>query len=227
MRAKTTFVVAVVVCGAALVVGFCGCGTGPIEQSYAIQSGAQPVSRAAVVEARAAEKTDEPELIDLMKELRTANLNLVDRLTAGSPDQVVRAAVQVSLIARQVSTFEPAIATEGREEAAAFKRLAHQVQDMAVEAAKAVDTGNLSQADQYYVRLHLTCNQCHRLFRGAAAATEPMPIPELETPTPPEVPPESGTDAPPGPIPIPEPGPGPAPPPAPGPAPEPAPRPPE
>ena len=222
MKVKTTFFLAVLVSGSAVLLGLWGCGTGPIEQSYAIQSGAQPVSRTAIIQSQASERTDEPALVDLMKELRTANLNLTDRLTAGSPDQVVRAAVQVSIISRQVSSFEPAIASEGQEEAAAFKRLAHQVQDMAVEVAKAMDTGNTAAADQYYVRLQLTCNQCHRLFRGTTVPAEPLPIPELETPKPPEPAPEPGTETP-APLPIPEPAPAPDP----APAPEPAPGPPE
>ena len=222
MKANATFLVVVVLTGTALLLGFWGCGTGPIEQSYAIQSGATPVSPAAI-----AEVTKTNELSDLMKQMRTANLNLVDRLTAGSPEQVMRASVDVSVLARQVSGFEPAVATGGEEEVAAFKRLAHQVQDMAVEVAKAADAGDRVDPDGYYVkdkfyvRLLLTCNQCHRLFRGVAPPAEPMPIPELETPTKPaEKPPEEA----PAPAPAPEPAPLPTPPPAP---PEPAPRPPE
>lgn len=184
MRTNAAFLVGVVLTGAAMLVGFWGCGTGPLEQSYAIQSGAESVNSSIA---------EETELPSLMKQMRAAHLNLVDRLTAGSPEQIVRAGVQVSILARGVAKYQPAIARDSVEEAATFKRLAHEVQDMAVEVAKAADNGRMPAADQYYVRLYLTCNQCHRLFRGFQAPSAPMEIPELETPKPPEEEPESGT----------------------------------
>jgi len=199
MRTNAAFLVVVILTGSALLLAFWGCGTGPLEQPYAIESGAEPVNFSI------GGKTDLP---DLMKRMRFAQLNLADRLTAGNSQDIVRAAVQVSLIAGEVGKYQPAIALESDDEAATFKRLASEVQDMAVEVAKAADGGQMGAADQYYVRLYLACNECHRLFRGAVGPSEPMEIPELETPTPPaEVPPETGTE----PLPIPEPGPGPAP----------------
>lgn len=199
MRTSMTFFVAVILMGTALLLGFWGCGYGPLEQSYAIESGAESVNSTL--------GTAEGEVADLMKQMRTANLNLVDRLTAGTPDQVIRAAVQVSILSRQVGKYQPAIATEGIEEAAAFKRLSHQIQDMAVEVAKACDAGQLAAADQYYVSLFMTCNQCHRLFRGVTAPAEPMEIPEIETPKPPVEEPEEGAKPAPTPTPTPIPGP--------------------
>ena len=201
MRTNAAFLVVVIVTGSALLLAFWGCGTGPLEQPYAIQSGAEPVNFGI------GEKTDLP---DLMKRMRFAQLNLSDRLTSGNSEDIVRAAVQVSLVAGEAGKYQPAIALESDDEAATFKRLAHEVQDMAVEVAKAADGGRLGAADQFYVRLYLACNECHRLFRGAVGSSESMEIPELETPKlPEEVPLESGTTAP---LPIPEPGPAPGPP---------------
>ena len=198
MRTNAAFLVVVILTGSSLLLAFWGCGTGPLEQPYAIQSGAEPVSFAI------GEQTDLP---DLMKRMRFAQLNLSDRLTSGNSEDIVRAAVQVSLVAGEVGKYQPAIALESDDEAASFKRLANEVQDMAVEVAKAADGGRLGAADQFYVRLYLACNECHRLFRGAVGPSEPMEIPELETPKPPEeVPPDAGTL-----LPIPEPGPAPAP----------------
>jgi hypothetical protein len=206
MKTNAAMLTVVALSATAALVGFWGCGTGPLEQSYAIQSGAETVN------SNIAEKTDIPEL---MKQMRTANLNLADRLTAGSGEQVVRAAAQLSVIAREVGKYQPAIAKGDATEAATFKRLSEDVKDYSVEVAKAADAGKGDQADQYYVRMFLTCNQCHRLFRGVTKPSAPIDIPELETPKPePEKPKEGATPAPtpapaPAPAPTPEPAPGP------------------
>lgn len=175
MKMNAAVLTVVVLSAAAVLVGFWGCGTGPLEQSYAVQSGAESIN------STIGQKTEIPEL---MKQLRTANLNLVDRMTAGSPDQIVRAAAQVSIFARDVGKYQPAIAKNVADEAATFKRLSEDVKDFAVEVAKAADGGRLEQADQFYVRMFLTCNQCHRLFRGVTKPAGPIDIPELETPKP-------------------------------------------
>ncbi len=207
MKMNAAVLTGVVLSAAAVLVGFWGCGTGPLEQSYAIQSGAETVN------SNIADKTDIPEL---MKQMRTANLNLVDRLTAGSSEQVVRAAAQVSIVARDVSKYQPAVAKGDVSEVAAFKRFSEDVKDFAVEVAKAADAGRADQADQFYVRMFLTCNQCHRVFRGVTKPSAPIDIPELETPKPSAPkPPEAGT--PPTPAPAPETAPAPAPEVAPGP----------
>jgi hypothetical protein len=170
---------AVVLSSAVVLIGFWGCGTGPLEQSYAIQSGAVGVN------GSIGEKTDIPEI---MKALRTANLNLVDRLTAGTPEQVMRAAAQVGVVSRDVGNYQPAIGSGAAEEAAVFKRLSQDVKDYAVEVGKAAANGQLPAADQYYARLFLTCNECHRLFRGQQKPAGNIDIPELEKPKPPAEP---------------------------------------
>ncbi len=187
MKMNAAVLTVVAISAVAVLVGFWGCGTGPLEQSYAIQSGAETVNPSI------GEKTEIPEL---MKQMRTAHLNLVDRLTAGSPEQTVRAAAQVSIIARDVGKYQPAIGKASADEAAAFKRYSEDVKDFAVEVAKAADGGRLDQADNFYVRLYLTCNQCHRLFRGVQKPSGPIDIPELETPKPAPPAPEGGGTAP-------------------------------
>jgi cytochrome c556 len=164
----------VVLATAAVLVGFWGCGMGPLEQSYAVQSGAESVNSAI------GEKTEVPEL---MKQMRTAHLDLVDRLTAGSPDQIMDAAARVSLIAGNVGKYQPAVGKGAAEEAALFKRFSEDIKDYAVEVAKAAASGRFKEADAYYTRLFTTCNTCHRAFRGIVK-TAPVDIPQLETPKP-------------------------------------------
>ena len=190
MKANTAWVALGAVATSVLTLGFWGCGYGPIEQSYSVQSGAESLNY---------EIGQKTELPNLMKQMRTAHLNLVDRLTSGASEDAVRAAVQVSMVARDVGKYQPAIAKEGREEAATFKRLASDVQDMSVEIAKAIDSGQAAQADQYYARLYLSCNQCHRLYREVKPPSKPLPIPELETPKPPTEKPKEGETPAPGP----------------------------
>jgi hypothetical protein len=162
--------------GMCFLIGFWGCGTSVFEQSYAVQSGATPITKV--------QFGDKTEMKRVMQQIRTTNLNLVDRLAYGTPEDIVRQAVSLNVAVREVSNYQPAFATATAEEAATFKKLSHDVEDWSIEVAKAVDGGQPEMADQAYVRIYLSCNQCHRFFRVAPKSVPPMEIPQLETPKP-------------------------------------------
>ncbi len=190
MKMNAGVLALVVVASATMLVGFWGCGTGPIEQSYAVQSGAESVN------SKVGQKTD---LAVIMKEIRTVHLFLVDRLTAGSPEQVRDAAARLAVSAGDIGKYQPAFASAVGDEAAAYKRLAEDVKDYSVEVAKSADANQLEQADRNYARLYMTCNSCHRLFRGQTKPAAPIAIPDLEAPKPPPsgTTPPAGTTTPP------------------------------
>jgi hypothetical protein len=174
MRANTAFLAVVALVGGALLVTLWGCGYGPISQSYAIQSGAQPVSVAI---------GEETEVPALMKKLRTETLNLDDKLLSGDKNQITSAAIRVSQFAEQVSKFQPAI-KRAPEDAQIFKRLAMEVNDYAIEVAKAADAGQLAYANDIFLQMRQRCSQCHQYFRGVAPTSDNLDIPEVEIPAP-------------------------------------------
>jgi hypothetical protein len=165
--------VVLLVCLAA-VAGLTGCGYGPISQSYAIESGAEPVSFA-IGEGQ------DVELKQLVKDMRTAKLNLADQLTNGSPRLVLNSASNVILLAREMADYQPAIALGTPEDAALIKRLPNDVQELALESARAADAGNLGLADRRYAQMYLKYNEWYRKMMGTAMApVEPLEIPEIE-----------------------------------------------
>jgi len=185
MKMNAAVLALVVVASATVLTGFWGCGTGPLEQMYAIQSGAETVN------SRIGQKTEIP---TIMKDVRVKHLNLVDRLTAGSPEQVRDAAARLFAAARDIGKYQPGFASSVGDEAAAYKRLAEDVKDYSVEVAKAADANQLEQADAFYTRLYLTCNSCHRLFRGVTKPAASIAIPDLESSKPKEGTPPPGPD---------------------------------
>ncbi|HUU44057.1 MAG TPA: hypothetical protein VMX57_09765, partial [Planctomycetota bacterium] len=193
MRTDTTVFVMLLVAGALLSAGPVGCGYGPMSQPYAIESGAEPVSLAV---------GDDRELTPLIEQMRLAKLNLADQLTLNAPTRAVDAASSIIMLSREMSKFQPAIALSNTGDAARFKRLIHDVEDMAVESAKAADAQQMGLADRYYVRCHMRYNEWLRLFRGVPdKPTDPMEIPELEERKPE---PEPAAEAPAEPAPAPE-----------------------
>lgn len=190
MRTNIAIIAVAAVLGTAVMVALWGCGISPLEQSYRVQAIDPPVRQAGY---DIGEKTD---IREIMKQLRTAHLNLADRLLYGSPEAIIGAAVQINFYGEELTKLQPAIALEGMDEAATFKKLAYEVKDMSVEVAKGIDGGKPDAADWAYARMYQSCNRCHRLFRGVVEPTEPTQIPEIETPetTEPEIP-ELGTGA--------------------------------
>ena len=197
MRTHVAIIVVAAVLGTAVMVALWGCGTTPFEQSFAVQARNPAVQDAGY---SVGQKTD---ISEIMKQMRTAHLNLADSLLYGSPQAIISAAVQINIYGDELTRLQPAIALEGMDDAALWKRQAYEVKDMAVEVAKGIDSGKPDAADYYYTRMFQACNRCHRMFRKVGPPSEPAQIPEIETPKP--VPtPEDTT-----PVPIPEPEPGP------------------
>ena len=133
------------------------------------------------------EKTDLP---DIMAQMRTANLHLVDSLIYMHSENVMRNSVQIYELARAMKQSQPAVALQSPNDVAEFKKLADDLSEIIVQVGAAARDNRMELADWHYTQAFPTCNRCHVKFRGVTAP-KPVTIPEIERPIEPV--PEPGT----------------------------------
>ena len=141
--------------------------------------------------ASTAEQTPVPEI---MKQMRLANLRLVDSLTYMNLQAVQANAVQMYELAKVLTKTQPAVALQSPEDVGKYRKLADDLAETMLQVGAAARDNRPEVADWTYSQAFPLCNQCHMQFR-AATPTKMSPLPPvIETPpSAPTTPPTGGT----------------------------------
>jgi len=128
------------------------------------------------------ESTDVPKI---MREMRTANLYLVDSLTTMNKDGAQRYSVQMYEMSKALGRTQPAVALQSPDDVAKYKKIADDLAEIIVQVGVASRDDHQEQADLIYAQAFPLCNRCHLQFRAALKA-KPIEIPDIEkvNPTP-------------------------------------------
>lgn len=132
-----------------------------------------------------AQSTDLP---TIMKQMRTANLYLVDALVYMDQTRIMQYSVTMYNLANGVKLTQPAVALSGPDELAVYKKNADDLAEIIVTVGAAARDKRFDYADANYAHAFLQCNRCHLRFRAQLGA---------ELPTLPEAPMTPGAVAPP------------------------------
>ncbi len=122
------------------------------------------------------------DLPNIMQQMRTANLKLVDSLIYMHAQNVMSNSVQMFELAKAVRQSQPAVALQAPDDVGKFKKLADDLSETIVQVGAAANAGRMELADWHYAQAFPICNRCHSQFRQTTAP-KPLTIPEIEPPT--------------------------------------------
>lgn len=119
---------------------------------------------------------------NIMQQMRTANLKLVDSLIYMHAQNVMSNSVQMFELSKALKQSQPAVALQAPDDAGKFKKLADDLSEIIVQVGAAANAGRMELADWHYAQAFPICNRCHSQFRQTAAPKS-LTIPEIEPPT--------------------------------------------
>ena len=121
------------------------------------------------------------DLPNIMQQMRTANLKLVDSLIYMHAQNIMSNSVQMFELAKALKQSQPAVALQAPDDADKFRKLADDLSEIIVQVGAAANAGRMELADWHYTQAFPICNRCHSQFRQTAAP-KLLTIPEIKPP---------------------------------------------